>query len=342
MKKTALLASLVLLASTCWQSVASAQDKKDDKEKSDGTEKASSGSSTEEGTIAEKSNAPPELQKTDEGTQTDVKERDGKYYYFIGGFYRGTVVPQFLMSLFVDGGRTVYNSAAALQLDIRKDNFSIIPQVILAEHGMERTLFLEKGKAAAEGGNWTIVGADVKALYGGVDLLWSAKMAKNFDFEFGFGVGIGVIMGDIANGWVYGGRDQISGGPANGPLKTKASDGNTYSFTPCTKVTDGPQPGSNDPQAGCQAINHRNATINKVGATYDPLTGKVSGGYTEPGWTSGGSVPSIMPWLSLPILGLRIKPIKSLVLRVQIGFSLTGFYFQLGGYAGLERSTKKN
>jgi hypothetical protein len=48
-----------------------------------------------------------------------------------------------------------------------------------------------------------------------------------------------------------------------------------------------------------------------------------------------------MPWLSLPILGLRIKPIKALVLRAQIGFSLTGFYFQLGGFYGLERPAAK-
>jgi hypothetical protein len=341
MKTTALLASLVLFTS----SVASAQtadkgEKKDDKDKTDSTEKASTGGGTEEGTIAEKTNAPPELQKGDEGTMTDVKERDGKYYYFIGFNYRGTIVPQFLMNLFVDGGRTVYNSAVALQLDIRKDNFSIIPQLILAEHAMPSTMFLEKGKAARQGGNWTAVGADIKALYGGVDLLWSAKMAKNFDFEFGFGVGIGVIMGDIYNNWVYGGRDMSNGGPANGPLKTQVG-GITYSFTPCRTNNDGPQPGTMDEQAGCRGVNHQNAKDpGKIGATYDPATGKVSGGYTEPGWTSGGSVPSIMPWLSLPILGLRIKPVKALVLRAQIGFSLTGIYFQLGGFYGLERPTK--
>lgn len=325
MKTTTLLASLLV---TSISTVAAAQDKTG-AEKT-GTDKASATGSTEEGTIAEKTNAPPEAMKTDEGTQTDVKEREGKYYYFIGFFYRGTVVPQFLMNLFVDGGRTVYNSAAGFQFDIRKDGFSIIPQIILAEHAMERTPFLEKGKAAGEAGNWTVVGADIKALYGGVDLLWSAKMAKNFDFEFGFGVGIGVIMGDIANNWVYGDK--------NGPIKATVNN-TTYSFSPCTKTTDGPQPGSMSLDAGCQPSNHRNAEVNKVGATYNPATGKIEGGYTEPGWTHGGSVPSIMPWLSLPILGLRIKPIKSLVLRAQLGFSLTGFYFQLGGFYGLERTS---
>jgi hypothetical protein len=326
MKKTTLLASLVLSTTS---SVALAQEKS-------GTDSASATGSTEEGTIAEKSNAPPEALKTDEGTQTDVKEREGRYYYFIGGFYRGTVVPQFLMNMFVDGGRTVYNSAAGIQLDIRKDGFSIIPQIILAEHAMERTAFLEKGKPPGEAGQWTVVGADIKALYGGVDLLWSAKMAKNFDFEFGFGVGIGVIMGDISNNWVY--------ADPKGPIKTTVNN-TPYSFSPCTTLTTDVMAGVTGLNRGCSYTNHddpQGTKPYKVGATYNAATGKIEGGYTEPGWTHGGSVPSIMPWLSIPILGLRIKPIKSLVLRTQIGFSLTGFYFQLGGFFGLERtSTKK-
>lgn len=331
MKKTALLASLVLTFSH----IALAQEKgAAEKGSATATEKASAGGGVEEGTIAEKSNAPPEAVKTDEGSQTDVREREGKNYYFIGGFYRGTIVPQFMMNMFVDGGRTVYNSAAGLQFDIRKDGFSIIPQVILAEHGMEPTLFLEKGKAAGEAGNWTVVAADVKALYGGVDLLWSAKMAKNFDFEFGFGVGFGVLMGDIMNNWVW-----KSPNAADNKLTTTAN-GTSYSFAPCTTTGDDNGLAANSVDRGCKAINHKMSEVDKVGAHYGS-DGKLVYGYTEPGWTHGGSVPSIFPWLSLPILGLRIKPIKALVLRVQTGFSLTGFYFQLGGFYGIEQTHKK-
>ena len=58
----------------------------------------------------------------------------------------------------------------------------------------------------------------MKALYATVDLLWSAKMSKNFDFEYGAGFGLGIIFGDLANNWVY--QDD-----ANGPLP--ASNGHS-------------------------------------------------------------------------------------------------------------------
>lgn len=337
MTKTALLFASALV---CVPAVAFAKGDKDDKseksdkgsdEKSTDTDKAGG----EETTIAQKSNAPPEAMDSEEGKLTDVREKNSKYYYFIGFRYRGTVVPQFIMNLFVDGGRTVYNSAAGIEIDIRKDGFSMIPSLMLMEHAMEPTMFLQKGKNPDEagGGNWSIVAADLKGLYGAVDLLWSAKMAKNFDFEFGFGVGIGVIMGDILDNWVNGGA-----GPGNGPY-TAYSNGKLYSFTPCGPGTDAP-----GGPLGCQPISHSNGgpppTVHKVGFRTDPVTGKVIGGYTEPGWTSGGVVPSIFPYLSIPILGLRIKPIKALEMRPQLGFSPTGFYFQLSANYGFERPTK--
>jgi hypothetical protein len=269
----------------------------------------------------------------DRGTMTDVTEEPGKRYLFVGARYRGMIVPQAMINLFADGGRTVYNNAFGIELDIRKDNFSIIPSIILAEHGMERTLFHDKGKTVEEASNWSVIGSDIKGLYAAVDLLWSVGLARQVRFEFGFGVGIGVLMGDLSNNWVYGGR-----GTNNGPLTAKF-DGADYSFTPCTRTTDGPQqPG--DARAGCQPTDHSNSSVNKVGATADPSTGKVSGGYTEPGWTHGGSVPSIFPYLALPILGLRIKPIKAFEARVQLGFVLPGFFFQISGNYGFERPAK--
>ena len=35
---------------------------------------------------------------------TDVTEKPGKTYYFIGARYRGTIVPKFLLNMFVDEG----------------------------------------------------------------------------------------------------------------------------------------------------------------------------------------------------------------------------------------------
>lgn len=283
----------------------------------------------EEGTIATNTNAPPETAgDPNEGRQIDVKEKDGKTYYFIGTRYRGTVVPQAFMSLFIDGGTTVWTNSAALEFDIRKDGFSIIPSLQFAEHGMKPTLFHEKGKDMGAG-NWSVVASDLKGIYGAVDLLWSAKIAKNFDFEFGFGVGIGILMGDLINNWVTGGP--VSQG-AVGALRTNVG-GVDYAFAACPNTAY-----SMGNYGGCSPANHQGKAP-KVGAR-DSIT--LAGGYTEPGWTNGGSVPSIFPYIALPLLGLRIKPVKSLVIRVpQFAFTLTGFTFGITLYYGLEQAQKK-
>jgi hypothetical protein len=56
--------------------------------------------------------------------------------------------------------------------------------------------------------------------------------------------------------------------------------------------------------------------------------------YSEPSWLNGGSKPVAFPWLALQT-GLRYKPHKKFVARLDLGVSLTGFYFGLAGAYGL-------
>jgi len=65
------------------------------------------------------------------------------------------------------------------------------------------------------------------------------------------------------------------------------------------------------------------------------------GGYTEPSWFNGGSKPNFFPWIGIPQFGLRFKPIKAMEARLQIGFSLTGFWFGLSADYGFEKPTEK-
>jgi len=57
-------------------------------------------------------------------------------------------------------------------------------------------------------------------------------------------------------------------------------------------------------------------------------------GYEEPSWANGGSKPNIFPWLALQT-GLRYKPHKNFVARLDAGFGLSGFFFGLGADYGL-------
>jgi hypothetical protein len=245
---------------------------------------------------------PPEPETSNENVREDPNQR----YYFVGLRYRGTVIPQFLVNLFVNEGGTFYSNTAGIELDMRKDGHSTIPWLAFTNYGFGDTLFEQKGKDPSDPGNWSVVSSGLSAIYLGLDEMWSSDLDEghHFAFEFGFGVGIGAVFGDLHNDWVT----------PNPTGSLHSSDHGNYNM--CNTVNDGP---------GCSPADHQNATINKVG------------GYVEPNWFNGGSVPVIFPHVSFPQLGLRWKPIKQLETRLGLGFSLTGFWFGLSADYGLEK-----
>jgi hypothetical protein len=227
---------------------------------------------------------------------------------FVGLRYRGTIIPKFMINLFVDEGATVYSNSFGAEFDLRKDNFSLIPALQYTEYGTGDILFKQKNTKDIPG-NYTVVNSSMKAIYATADLLWSAKISKNLDFEYGAGFGIGVVFGDLQNNWVM--LDPTG--------SLVGSNGQRYKQCP------GVQP----PGTGCNAADHQNSDVNKVN------------GYTEPNWFSGGSKPVVFPWIALPQLGLRYKPIKQFVGRLSTGFSLTGFWFGISGEYGLEQKPQR-
>ena len=253
--------------------------------------------------------APP----SDADPSTDVTEKPGKTYYFIGLRYRGDIVPKFMQNLFVDGGKTLYSNTVGIEADIRKDGFSFIPALSYVEYGTGGdVLYLEKGKDASLAGNWSNVNSSLKAIYATADLLWSIHVHKNIDLELGAGFGLGVLFGDLETSWVY--------ADPNGPYT--ADSGARYS--PC--VTQNGQPPT---QSGCNTKDHQNASTAKIDH------------YTEPSWVNGGSKPNLFIHLAVPQLGVRIKPVKEMEARIGLGFSLTGFFFGISGNYGLERILDK-
>ncbi len=244
---------------------------------------------------------------------TYTVEDPDKRYYFVGLRYRGTVIPKFIENLFVDEGGTFYSNSIGAEIDIRKGNNSMIPSVTYTSYGTGDTLFLEKGKDATLAQNYSIVNSGLGAIYLGLDELWSVPIANHWDFEFGFGVGIGVVFGSLLNNWVY----EV---PSGTPGSLTASNGRTY--RQCQ--TEGNSFGSLS--SGCARGTHTGATVGKVG------------GYTEPNWFNGGSIPVVFPQITFPNIGVRYKPIKQFEARVGLGFSLTGFWFGLSGDYGLEKA----
>ncbi|MDB4944883.1 MAG: hypothetical protein JWP97_4417 [Labilithrix sp.] len=241
----------------------------------------------------------------EEYRSTDVEELKDKTYLFVGAHYRGNVIPQFMLNLFVDKGATIYSNSVGIELDRRKNGFSVIPALSFTEYGTGDILFKEKGSKDIPG-NYSLVNSSMKAIYATVDLLWSAKLSKNLDFEYGAGFGLGVVFGGLTNNWVH---------PKDPSKPVSASN-----YVAC-----GAEGAKN---SGCNKADHQNADTAKVA------------GYEEKSWFDGGSKPVVFPWISIPQIGLRYKPVKELETRLGVGFAVTGFWFGLSGAYGLEHKPK--
>jgi len=237
------------------------------------------------------------------GSLTDVVEDPTKRYYFIGLRYRGDVIPKFMLNIFVDGGKTVFSNSIGAEIDLRHDHFSLIPAITYTEYGTGDIVFAQKNTDETMASNWSVINSSLKGLYFSADLLWSTKIATNWDFEYGAEFGLGVIFGTLENNWVY---------------ATQGTQVSPTNYTACTSKTLG--------EAGCS--DHTNPTPAHIN------------GYQEPSWVNGGSKPNIFPLINFPQLGLRYKPIKQMEARVGLGFSLTGFWFGVSANYGLEKPTK--
>ena len=230
-------------------------------------------------------------------------EDPSKRYFFVGLRYRGDVIPQFVTSLFVDRGATIYSNAIGVELDSRKDGFSQVFALTYQNYDTGNILFLQKNSDPTNAANYSVVHSGLGAIYASVDLLWSTPIANHLDFEYGLGVGLGVVFGTLNNNWVY--------QSPNGPY----SDPRVGSLAECPSA---------NAAASCQTGAHQNATVAKVG------------NYSEAAGIAGPK-PILFPMVNIPQLGLRYKPIKQLEARLGVGFSLTGFWFGISADYGLEQ-----
>jgi hypothetical protein len=238
----------------------------------------------------------------------DPREDPLKSYYFIGARFRNVIVPKFMLNIFADGGRTVNVFTFGPELSSRKAGIEYDIGLSYADYSMNEVLF--KGKSDGNDA-WEIISSDMKVLYVNIDVLFEAWKHESgmFSFMVGAGVGLGGVLGNLYQTQVY----------PDDPTRLNPDDPSTWN------KCNGPTPGMNiDPGTGnsfCDASN-----------THFQINGK---DYSEASWANGGSKPFIFPWLALPQLSFRYKPVKQFQARADLGFSITGFYFGLSAAYGL-------
>jgi hypothetical protein len=239
-----------------------------------------------------------DAKKKEKVVETGGYEAEGKDYYFVGLRYRHTILPKFLINLFVDGGPTVVSLPGfGLEASKRRDGFEMIGALTFQNWGMDPFPF--KGKNESDYA-YEIVESHIKMLNATADFLWSSKLSgQELQFQYGLTAGVGFVWGDL----IHQQARPAGGGDSPG-------DPNTY--VPCKG------PGDAGSNSYCNPNDNSRWT-----------------GYKEPSWAGGGYKPIIFPTFGLQ-LGLRWKPAKQFVGRLDVGYNLfSGFFFGLGADYGI-------
>ncbi|MEJ7730174.1 MAG: hypothetical protein WKG00_13265 [Polyangiaceae bacterium] len=260
----------------------------------------------------EKVAAPPTEDKPD--PNWDPKEDPSKAYRFIGMRFRNLIVPKFMINLFAEGGGTVNAFTFGPEFTTRKDHIEFNVALSFADYSMDPLMF--KGK---DDGDEAIekVSSTMKLLYLTLDILYEIPLDQKGRFALlvGGGVGLAPVFGNLYRNQAY-----PKAGTAGSPDDPTQWDDCRAPGTPSVATGSG-QPFCDD----------SNKHFVRSGTHSDQNTDTQ---YDEPSWFNGGSKPSIMPWISLPQVSFRYKPIRQFQTRVDVGFSITGFFFGMNaGYA---------
>lgn len=301
--KLALLSSLLLPLTLTYPANARDYDDDDEEEVSDDdespgeTEGADVRTEDEDGnTESKKELDPGEIEKAKEAEKANSPIEDpNKNYYFVGLRYRYMYMPQFMMNLFADGGTSLGAHGFGPEFTARKDNFEYVLSAWWAGYDMPYTRFKAAGDPP---GGWEYVKANMNLLYLTADFNWTSQITPVFGLNLGLGAGFGFAWGDI--------------------IRTEAYKDNNGKWGRCT--ADG-APGD---------------TYTYKGETSQYCDGGSDAqyNYNEPSWAGGGSKPIVFPWLALQT-GVRIKPHRNVMLRVDLGWAIVGPFFGISGNYGI-------
>jgi hypothetical protein len=259
--------------------------------------------------------------KTDAGgpapDPNDPFEDPTKNYYFIGLRYRDAIIPTFMEHWFASGGKTVNVPMIGPELTKRKNYFEVDIAVMYASYAMGPTLFKGKSDPVT---SYDLVDSALSQIFFMADLLYEIPLEKRGDktgrvsLLIGGGVGFGVVFGNLYRTQAYPNASNPNG------TNLDASQ-----WSACHSANDGP--------GGGYCTNPNNH--------YWPSWSSKSPGspganaYTEPSWANSGDKPNVFPWIAVPQIAVRWKPIKQLQTKLGLGFSTTGFFFDLSASYGL-------
>ncbi|APR86100.1 TolA protein [Minicystis rosea] len=232
-----------------------------------------------------------------------------KTYRFIGVRFRDAIVPKFMLNWFTQGGRNVNVPMVGVEFSSRRDRLQYDLALMYADYSMSPTIFAGKSQPDT---SYELVASKLKQIMLMIDIMYEIPLEKKddktgrFSLLVGGGVGLGFVVGPLYRSQAY-----PKPGVAN------------------------PSPNNPDHWNACTGLGMPNATFCENPNGHFSPSNDITKGYAEASWAGGGSKPILFPWLALPQVSFRYKPIKQLQTKADVGFSTTGFFFGLSASYGL-------
>jgi hypothetical protein len=235
--------------------------------------------------------AAPAPEPAAQSPEVPAEKKDGRWY--VGGFYRHTFTPAFMLKPFLQEVSSTNNPGAGLEVMYGRKKIDIS---LVAYWQRYHTYgpFLADGDPALD---TEMIDSSLSMAAVGGNFLWTSEFNEKFAFQYGLDVAVGYVFGDLYRTEAY-------------PTTDRSTPGYKDGWAPCLGVgmpdaayCDGPPA----PDGG-------------NGGHYNVKTRR---------WTGGGSVPNA--WFRLgPHLALRYTPAPWLRVRVDGGFDLFSGFF-VGG-----------
>jgi hypothetical protein len=248
-------------------------------------------------TVDDKATASNEDMKS---SSIGIRELEDQSYWFLGFRFRDFIIPKFMINLFVEGGATVNAIEFGPELTYRRGPLELDMHLGYADYSMDNFMFKEKDDPDRA---YEKASSDMKLLVASIDIMANIPIDKEGRFQF-------LIGGDVGVAGVLGELKRAQAFPKRG---TSASPDRPEDWGECTGAS--------------------TRYLDESGSPYCDASNDHYKGYSEPSLANGGGKPFIVPYLSLPHVALRAKPLPDTQLRLDAGFSITGFFFGLGaGY----------
>jgi outer membrane protein OmpA-like peptidoglycan-associated protein len=226
--------------------------------------------------------------------------KGGREQWFIGAYWRHLWVPTFIEKIFFVQAPPISTGLFKLQPNVglvatwrNASGFSV--QFGLGHTGYHFDGYFRSKDDPSDATE--AVKSTLDFWHGNAAVLWSAEIVKEFAIEFGLGIDLGFITGDIERTEAY--------------YDKRGWHMCEKSLTPALEADTG-VPYCNVPRNGTATD-----PSNKFGEQYHVKVGKMG---------DGGNIPPIFLIPTIPMVTARFAPVKQLVIKWELGYSIVEFW----------------